>query len=71
VQVIEASALDWTILRPDWFTNADEIDYATTQKGEPFRPGAVSRKSIAALVMKLIQQPELETRHSLGVSKPE
>lgn len=30
--VIETSGLDYTILRPDWFTNEDEIDYALTQK---------------------------------------
>ena len=35
--VIEASDLDYTILRPTWFTNADEVDYETTRKGEPER----------------------------------
>jgi uncharacterized protein YbjT (DUF2867 family) len=69
-RVIEESGLDWTILRPDWFTSDDEIDYATTQKGEPFRPGAVSRRSVAALVVRLIEQPQLEVRHSHGLSKP-
>jgi uncharacterized protein YbjT (DUF2867 family) len=69
-RVIEASDLDYTILRPDWFTNGDEIDYAITQKGEPFRPGAVSRRSVASLVVKLVLQPNLEVRRSLGVSKP-
>jgi uncharacterized protein YbjT (DUF2867 family) len=33
--VIEASDLDYTILRPTWFTGADEVDYETTRKGEP------------------------------------
>ena len=69
-RIIEASDLDYTILRPAWFTDADEIDYETTQKGEPFRGGAVSRKSVAALIVKLVQSPELEVRRSLGVSKP-
>lgn len=68
--VIEASDLDYTILRPGWFTDEDEINYAVTQKGEPFRGRAVSRKSVAALVVKLAQSPGLEVRHSLGVSKP-
>ena len=36
-KLIEASNLHYTILRPAWFTNADEIDYETTQKGEPFK----------------------------------
>ena len=70
-EVIEASELDYTILRPAWFTNMDEVDYETTQKGEPFKGGVVSRKSVAALVVKLAMSPELEVRHSLGVSKPQ
>ena len=70
-EVIEASDLDYTILRPAWFTSADEVDYETTQKGEPFRGGVVSRKSVAALVVKLALSPDLGVRHSLGVSKPE
>jgi uncharacterized protein YbjT (DUF2867 family) len=70
-RIVEESDLDYTILRPAWFTNADEIDYETTQKGEPFRGSEVSRKSIASLVVKLAQSPDLEVRRSLGVSKPE
>ena len=70
-EVIEASDLDYTILRPAWFTSADEVDYETTQKGEPFKGSVVSRKSVAALVVKLATSPEFEVRHSLGVSKPE
>lgn len=70
-EIIEASDLDYTILRPGWFTNKDEIDYETTQKGEPFKGHDVSRKSVADLVVKLTQSPELEVRHSLGGSKPE
>ena len=70
-RVIEASDLDYTILRPAWFTDADEIDYETTQKGEPFKGGVVSRKSLADLIVKLAASPDLEVRRSLGVSKPE
>jgi uncharacterized protein YbjT (DUF2867 family) len=68
--VIEASDLDYTILRPGWFTNKDEIDYETTQKGEPFKGHDVSRKSIADLIVKLAVTPGLEVRRSLGVNKP-
>jgi uncharacterized protein YbjT (DUF2867 family) len=70
-KVIEDSDLDYTILRPAWFTDADEIDYETTQRGEPFKGSIVSRKSVAALVVKLAESPELEVHRSLGVSKPE
>lgn len=68
-RVIEDSDLDYTILRPGWFTNDDEIDFQTTQKGEPFRGHDVSRRSVASLVVTLATNPTLEVRKSLGVSK--
>lgn len=67
--IIEASDLDYTILRPGWFTNKDEIDYEITHKGEPFKGHDISRKSVAGLVVKLATTPGLEVRSSLGVSK--
>lgn len=70
-QVIEASDLDYTIIRPAWFTNTNEIDYETTQKGEPFKGSVVSRKSVAHLIVKSATDPDLEARRSLGVNKPE
>lgn len=68
--VIEASALDYTILRPTWFTNADEVDYETTRKGEPERGSVISQKSLATLVTKIIESPEKYARENLGVNKP-
>jgi uncharacterized protein YbjT (DUF2867 family) len=70
-RLIEASDLDYTILRPAWLNDRDEIDYGTTRKGEPFRNAAavVSRKSVADLVVKLATTPGLEIRQSLGVHK--
>jgi uncharacterized protein YbjT (DUF2867 family) len=68
--VIEASGLDYTILRPDWFTNANEIDYTITHKGEPEIGSAISRKSIAAFIASLIENPDLYKNDNLGISKP-
>ena len=52
-RIIESSGLDYTILRPAWLNNRDEIDYGTTRKGEPFKNASevVSRKSVADLVV--------------------
>lgn len=69
-EIIEASDLNYTILRPGWFTNKDEIDYQITQKGEPFKGHDISRKSLADLIVKLAVTPGMEIRNSLGVSKP-
>lgn len=68
--IIEKSGLDYTILRPDWFTNADEVDYALTKKGQPESGSAISRKSIAAFVGTLIGNPLLHIKENVGISKP-
>lgn len=67
---IEASSLDYTILRPAWLTDDDEIDYELTARTEPFKGTEVSRKSVAALVVELVGAPDTRVRANLGVNKP-
>ena len=69
VAVIEASDLDYTILRPGWFTHNNAISYQLTQKGEPFKGHEVSLNSLSDLIVKLALSPAMEIRHSLGVSR--
>lgn len=68
--VIEASDLEYTILRPTWFTGADEVDYETTRKGEPEKGSVISQKSLATFITKIIESSEQYERQSLGVNKP-
>jgi uncharacterized protein YbjT (DUF2867 family) len=67
--LIEQSDLDYTILRPGWFTHDEAIDYQITQKGEPFRGHDVSLNSLSDLIAKLATTPGLYVRCSLGVNK--
>ncbi len=67
--VIEASDLDYTILRPGWFTRENEVNYQLTYKGEPFKGHDVSMSSLSDLIVKLALSPTLEVRRSLGVSR--
>lgn len=67
--VIEKSDLDYTILRPGWFTHDEEVDYQITHKGEPFKGHDVSLNSLSDLIVKLALSPTMEVRHSLGVSR--
>ena len=67
--VIEQSGLDYTILRPGWFTRDEAIDYRITQKGEPFRGHDVSLNSLSDLIVKLALSPTLQVRRSLGVGR--
>ncbi|WP_255417140.1 NAD(P)H-binding protein [Proteiniphilum sp. X52] len=66
---IEASGLDYTVIRPNWFTSDNEIDYHITRKPEPEVGGAVSRKSIADLVTKIFANPGLHKNENIGISK--
>lgn len=68
--IIEKSGLDYTILRPAWLTDTDEVSYEVTQKGEPFKGTEVSRRSVAALVSDIITTPSRWSRANLGVNKP-
>lgn len=65
--LIEASDLDYTILRPGWFTHDPAIRYRLTQKGEPFRGHDVSLNGLSHLIVKLAMVPDIHIRESLGV----
>ncbi len=67
---IEASGLDYTILRPAWLTDEDEVDYETTVKGETFKGTEVSRRSVADLIAKIVAKPSLHLKANLGIDKP-
>lgn len=69
-RIIEESGLDYAVIRPAWLNDRDEVAYGTTQKGESFRnsDAYVSRKSVADLIVKLVEQPALGNI-SLGVHK--
>lgn len=66
--IIEASPLNYTIIRPGWFDNGS-TDYEITHKGEPFGGHDVARASVADLVMRLAHDPSLGSRDSLGINR--
>jgi uncharacterized protein YbjT (DUF2867 family) len=70
VDVIESSGLEFTILRPAWFSNENEVDYEITRKGEPERGSVISRKSLATVIAEMIASPEEYIREDLGINKP-
>ena len=68
--VIETSGLDYTVLRPTWFTNAEEVDYEITHKGEAEKGSVISQKSLAAFIVEVVEHPEKYVGESLGIGKP-
>ena len=67
---IEASSLAYTVIRAAWLQDEDEIDYDTTAKGEPFEGTEVSRKSVAAAVVAIVEDPSRWSRANIGLHKP-
>ncbi len=67
--LIEASDLDFTILRPGWFTSDKSVDYRLTHKGEPFRGHDVSLDSVPDVVASIAITPTLYSRSSLGIAR--
>lgn len=68
--IIEASDLDYTIVRPAWLTNKDEVNFEKTQKGEDFKGTEVSRKSVGNYIAEIIQHPEIDIKANVGINKP-
>lgn len=68
--IIEASNLDYTIVRPAWLTNKDETDYELTQRDEQFKGTEVSRKAVAAFIASVVADPAAHSRANVGIDKP-
>ena len=66
---IESSDLNYTVVRPGWFTGGP-VNYEVTRKGEPFGGHDVSVSSIADLVAKLVNDVTLYSRDSVGINTP-
>jgi len=66
---VEASDLNYTVIRPGWFDNGNDTDYDLTKKGETFGGHDVSRKSVADLVVRLAHDDQLGSRDSLGINR--
>ncbi|MDN6519299.1 MAG: NAD(P)H-binding protein, partial [Enterococcus sp.] len=66
--IIEASTLNYTIIRPGWFTNGP-VNYELTKKGEPFGGHDVSRKSIADLVKRVSEDLHYQNHQSIGINE--
>lgn len=67
--IVEASNLNYTVIRPGWFDHGSD-DYEVTVKGEPFGGHDVSRNSIVDLVYRLIADDTLYSRNSIGIHRP-
>lgn len=69
VDVIEASALRYTILRPGYLREGAETDFVLTKKGEPAKGYITTIPSLIAFVKQLLADDTLYIGESIGITK--
>lgn len=69
-KVVETSHLDYTIIRPAWFSDKNTVSYELTQKGQAFKGTEVSRQSVATYISSLILDSDQGIKQSIGISEP-
>lgn len=65
--IVEGSDLNYTVIRPGWFTNGP-VGYEITKKGEPFGGHDVSISSIADFVKNAIADNSYYSYDSVGLN---
>ncbi|WP_099973911.1 NAD(P)H-binding protein [Lactobacillus terrae] len=68
-EILENSGLEYTTLRLPWL-NDREVNYKITHKGEKYIGVSGSRKSIADVVVKIIEDPDYLKNDSVGIADP-
>jgi nucleoside-diphosphate-sugar epimerase len=69
--IIEASDLDYVILRITWLYNDEgNTSVHVTQKGEPFVEAQITRQAVAQFITDLLTDQEDYHRASLGLGEP-
>lgn len=66
--LVEASDLDYTILRPVCFTHRPAVSYRVTQKGERFEGHDIYLDSLLMLIARIVTIAGLYSQSSIGVS---
>lgn len=69
VDIIEASDLNYTVLRPGYLQDGDENDFVLTVKGEPARGYITTISSVEAFALKLLADETLYSRTSVSITK--
>ena len=70
-QMLAKSDLNYTTLRLPWLNDRNEVKYSITHRNDEFVGVSASRQSVADLVLRLIKDPTLGQRDSLGLADPD
>lgn len=68
-ELIEASDIDYTIIRAGYLEHGEEDDYVITKKGETPAGYRTSMESVQKIALEIIEEPEKYSRESISVTK--
>ena len=68
-ELIEASDVDYTIIRAGYLEHGEEDDYVITKKGETPAGYRTSMESVQKIALEIIEEPEKYSRESISVTK--
>ncbi len=66
--IVEASGLNYTVLRPGYLGEGGEDDFVLTFKGEPAKGYTTMISSLVKLAVKLISDDALYSRESVSIT---
>ena len=69
MDIIEASNLEYTVLRPGYLREGQESDYVLSFKGEAANGYFTSIPSLVNLIQNLIEDDNLYRRESVSITK--
>ncbi len=70
-KLLADSGLDYTTLRLPWLNDRDEVKYTVTHRNDQYAGVSGSRQSVADLVLKLVSEPTLDVKDSVGLADPD
>ncbi|BDR58905.1 hypothetical protein XA3_13460 [Xylocopilactobacillus apicola] len=70
-QLLAESGVKYTTLRLPWLNDRNEIKYSITTRNEIYNGVSVSRESVADFILKLINDPNLYVKESIGIADPD
>lgn len=69
VDIVEASDLNYTVLRPGYLKAGEENDFVLSVKGEPAKGYTTTIPSLAKLAVQLISDETLYARESVSITR--
>ena len=68
-ELIEASDVDYTIIRAGYLEHGEEDDYVITKKGDAPKGYVSTSKSVEKVSVEIIESPELYSRESISITR--